>query len=58
MALHVRAKVLLHVWSYDFYNDVIHWITVTSCDIWLFSEFKIGMTQVCDNGDMLSKIYN
>ena len=33
MTLRLRAKVLLHVWSYDFYDyNVIHWITATSYD--------------------------
>ena len=46
MTLRIPAKVLIHVWSYDFYdmtlstgkqrrhmiNDVIHWKTLTSYD--------------------------
>ena len=32
MTLVVLAKVLCYVWSYDFYDEVIYWITVTSYD--------------------------
>ena len=34
MVLHIRAKVLCNVWSYDFYDmmDVVHWITATPYD--------------------------
>ena len=40
MTLRIPAKVLIHVWSYDFYDmtfDVINWRTATSYDKYLFA---------------------